>query len=44
VVCKDIPDYRNLLMEQIVSMPEVEAVETMFVLRTEKRDPRLPLG
>jgi len=43
VVCKDIPDYRNLLMEQIVSMPEVESVETMFVLRTEKRDLRLPL-
>ena len=43
VVCKDIPDSRNLLMEQIVSMPEVESVETMFVLRTEKRDLRLPL-
>lgn len=43
VVCKDIPDYRNVLMEQIVSMPEVNSVETMFVLRTEKRDPRLPL-
>ena len=43
VVCRDIPDYRELLMEQIVSMPEVESVETMFVLRSEKRDPRLPL-
>ncbi len=44
VVCKDIPDYRSLLMDHIVAMPEVESVETMFVLRTEKRDLRLPLG
>lgn len=44
VVCKDIPDYRTLLMDHVVTMPEVETVETMFVLRTEKRDLRLPLG
>lgn len=44
VVSKDIPGYRALLMDSIVTMPEVESVETMFVLRTEKRDLRLPLG
>ncbi len=44
IACRDIPDYRSLLMDRIVTMPEVESVETMFVLRMEKRDPRLPLS
>ena len=43
VVSKDIPQYRRILMERIVPMKEVESVQTWFVLKTEKRETRLPI-
>jgi len=43
VVSKDIPQYRQILMERIVPMKEVESVQTWFVLKTEKRETRLPI-
>jgi len=43
VVAKDIPQYREILMERIVPMREIESVQTWFVLKTEKRETRLPI-
>jgi DNA-binding Lrp family transcriptional regulator len=43
VVAKDIPQYRQILMERIVPMKEIESVQTWFVLKTEKRETRLPI-
>lgn len=43
VVARDIPEYRDVLLETIISMPEVETVRTWFVLKTEKRDTRFPI-
>ena len=43
VVARDIPQYREILMERIVPMEEVESVQTWFVLKTEKRETRLPI-
>lgn len=43
VVSRDIPQYRQILMERIVPMKEVESVQTWFVLKTEKRETRLPI-
>jgi len=43
VVAKDIPQYREILMERIVPMKEIESVQTWFVLRTEKRETKLPI-
>ncbi len=44
IVSKDIPEYRRILMDHLISMEEVESVQTWFVLKTEKRDTRLPLS
>ena len=43
VVAKDIPQYREILMGRIVPMKEIESVQTWFVLKTEKRETRLPI-
>ena len=43
VVARDIPQYREILMERIVPMAEIESVQTWFVLKTEKRETRLPI-
>ena len=43
VVAKDIPQYREILMERIVPMKEIASVQTWFVLKTEKRETRLPI-
>jgi len=43
VVARDIPEYRKILMERLISLKEVETVRTWFVLKTEKRDTRLPV-
>ena len=43
VVARDIPQYREILMERIVPMREIESVQTWFVLKTEKRETRLPI-
>ncbi len=43
VVARDIPEYRDLLVDTLISMDEVESVQTWFVLKTEKRDTRLPI-
>src|SRR3989339_358290 len=43
VVAKDIPRYREILMERIVPMREIASVQTWFVLKTEKRETRLPI-
>ena len=43
VVSKDIPQYREILMERIIPMKEVESVQTWFVLKTEKRETKLPI-
>lgn len=44
VVARDIPEYRDVLVGTLISMPEVETVRTWFVLKTEKRDTRFPMG
>ena len=43
VVARDIPQYREILMERIVPMKEIASVQTWFVLKTEKRETRLPI-
>jgi Lrp/AsnC family leucine-responsive transcriptional regulator len=43
VVARDIPQYREILMGRIVPMAEIESVQTWFVLKTEKRETRLPI-
>lgn len=43
VVARDIPEYRDVLVGTLISMPEVETVRTWFVLKTEKRDTRFPI-
>ena len=43
VVARDIPQYREILMERIIPMEEIASVQTWFVLKTEKRETRLPI-
>lgn len=43
VVARDIPQYREILMGRIVPMKEIASVQTWFVLKTEKRETRLPI-
>jgi len=43
VVARDIPQYREILMERIVPMKEIASVQTWFVLKTEKRETRFPI-
>lgn len=43
VVARDIPQYREILMERIIPMEEIASVQTWFVLKTEKRETSLPI-
>ncbi len=43
VVARDIPHYREILMERIIPMEEIASVQTWFVLKTEKRETKLPI-
>ena len=43
IVAKDITSYRDFIMDSLVQIPEVEHVETLVVLKTEKRSFRLPI-
>ncbi|MHB1000035.1 MAG: Lrp/AsnC family transcriptional regulator [Armatimonadota bacterium] len=43
IVAPDIYTYRDFVIDQVIEIPEVEHVETLVVLKTEKRSFELPL-
>ncbi len=43
IVAPDISTYRDFVIDQLIEIPEVEHVETLVVLKTEKRSFDLPL-
>ncbi|NIA16449.1 MAG: AsnC family transcriptional regulator [Nitrospiraceae bacterium] len=43
IVAPDISAYRDFVIDQLIEIPEVEHVETLVVLKTEKRSFDLPL-
>lgn len=43
IVAPDISTYRDLVIDQIIDIPEVEHVETLMVLNVEKHSFELPL-
>jgi len=43
IVAPDISTYRDIVIDQVIEIPEVEHVETLVVLKTEKRSFELPL-
>ena len=44
IVAPDIGSYRNYVLDELLDMPAVQKVETLVVLRTEKRTFCLPIG
>jgi len=43
IVALDMSAYRDFVIDQVIEIPEVEHVETLVVLKTEKRSFELPL-
>lgn len=43
VVAEDIASYRDFVLDELLDMPGVQKVETLVVLRTEKRNFSLPM-
>ncbi len=43
IVARDISAYRDFVIDQVIELPEVEHVETLVVLKAEKRSFELPL-
>jgi Lrp/AsnC family transcriptional regulator len=43
IVAPDISTYRDFVIDQVIEIPEVEHVETLVVLKAEKRSFELPL-
>jgi Lrp/AsnC family leucine-responsive transcriptional regulator len=43
IVAPDIGSYRNFVLDELLDMPAVQKVETLVVLRTEKRSFCLPI-
>jgi Lrp/AsnC family leucine-responsive transcriptional regulator len=44
IVSPDIARYRDFVMDGLIEIPGVQHVETLVVLKTEKRSFSLPLG
>jgi Lrp/AsnC family leucine-responsive transcriptional regulator len=44
IVAPDISSYRDFVIDGLIGIPGVEHVETLVVLKTEKRQLRLPLS
>lgn len=43
IVAPNIGSYRNFVLDELLDMPAVQKVETLVVLRTEKKSFRLPI-
>lgn len=43
IVAPDISTYRDIIIDQVIMIPEVEHVESLVVLKVEKRSFELPL-
>jgi Lrp/AsnC family transcriptional regulator, leucine-responsive regulatory protein len=44
IVAPDISAYRDFVFDALIEIPEVENIETLIVLKTDKRSLNLPLG
>jgi Lrp/AsnC family leucine-responsive transcriptional regulator len=44
IVAPDISAYRDFVFDALIEIPEVENIETLVVLKTDKRSLNLPLG